>query len=111
VCLVDCRDGNNKTSQHRWTFDSDIERVTWNTFDTNQYLVRIKLELPFFFFLRSSSIGNQNFQYRNNQRVNVQHQEKSIYVKLVTTYRVLHTSGGEGRDKMRGEGHIKGKNR
>jgi periodic tryptophan protein 1 len=38
VCLVDCRDANNKTSQHRWTFDSDVERVTWNTFDTNQYL-------------------------------------------------------------------------
>jgi len=38
VCLVDCRDGNNKTNQHRWTFDSDIERVTWNIFDTNQYL-------------------------------------------------------------------------
>ncbi|CAF4250683.1 unnamed protein product [Rotaria sp. Silwood2] len=38
VCLVDCRDANNKASQHRWTFDSDIERVAWNTFDTNQYL-------------------------------------------------------------------------
>ena len=42
VCLVDCRDANSKVNQHRWTFDSDIERVTWNTFDTNQYLVDIK---------------------------------------------------------------------
>lgn len=41
VCLVDCRDANNKSCQHRWTFDSDIERVTWNTFNTNQYLVRM----------------------------------------------------------------------
>ncbi|CAF3877145.1 unnamed protein product [Adineta steineri] len=38
VCLIDCRDANNKSSQHRWTFDSDIERVTWNIFDSNQYL-------------------------------------------------------------------------
>ena len=36
VCLVDCRDSNKQT---RWTFDSDIERVTWNNFDTNQFLV------------------------------------------------------------------------
>jgi hypothetical protein len=41
VCLVDCRDANNKANQHRWTFDSDIERVAWNTFDTHQFLVRI----------------------------------------------------------------------
>lgn len=39
MCLVDCRDANNQSKQHRWTFDSDIERVTWNTFDSNQYLV------------------------------------------------------------------------
>lgn len=38
VCLVDCRDAMNKSNQHRWTFDSEIERVTWNTFNTNQYL-------------------------------------------------------------------------
>ncbi|CAF0807161.1 unnamed protein product [Adineta ricciae] len=38
VCLVDCRDANNKNNQHRWTFDSDIERVAWNTFDSNQFL-------------------------------------------------------------------------
>jgi len=49
VCLVDCRDANNKTSQHRWTFDSDVERVTWNTFDTNQFLVRIKRDFFFSF--------------------------------------------------------------
>ncbi|UJR36697.1 hypothetical protein I4U23_029414 [Adineta vaga] len=38
VCLTDCRDADNKNSQHRWTFDSDIERVAWNTFDSNQFL-------------------------------------------------------------------------
>ena len=40
VCLVDCRNATNQASQTRWTFDSEIERVTWNTFDPNQYLVR-----------------------------------------------------------------------
>ena len=43
VCLIDCRDANNKSKKHRWTFDSDIERVTWNTFDGNQFLVRERI--------------------------------------------------------------------
>ena len=44
VCLVDCRDAKNKTNQYRWTFDSDVERVTWNIFNTNQYLVKINID-------------------------------------------------------------------
>jgi len=56
VCLVDCRDANNKTSQRRWTFDSDIERVTWNTFDTNQYLASTENGYVYAMDIRSTTI-------------------------------------------------------
>lgn len=40
VRLVDCRQANERNSQKRWTFDSEVERVAWNTFEPNQFLVK-----------------------------------------------------------------------
>ncbi|CAF1251924.1 unnamed protein product [Rotaria magnacalcarata] len=61
VCMVDCRDGNNKSSQHRWTFDSDIERVTWNTFDTNQFLTSTENGYVYAMDIRQTTIPVYNF--------------------------------------------------
>ena len=43
VALYDLR--NPKENRKVWTMGSEIERVTWNTHDTNQFLVRITRRL------------------------------------------------------------------
>ena len=63
VCLVDCRDANNKNNQHRWTFDSDIERVAWNTFDSNQFLVRISRNFRSFSYEFSQASTENGYVY------------------------------------------------